>query len=98
MPNLQAPTAAGSAPGLARALELGLTEFEYGLIVEKLGRPPTQVELACFSLLWSEHCSYKHSKKLLRSLPSEGPALVMGPGENAGAVDVGDGLVCAFKV
>ena len=98
MPNLQAPTAAGSAPGLARALELGLTEFEYGLIVEKLGRPPAQVELACFSLLWSEHCSYKHSKKLLRSLPSEGPALVMGPGENAGAVDVGDGLVCAFKV
>ena len=87
-----------AAPGLARALELGLTESEYELIVEKLGRAPTQVELACFSLLWSEHCSYKHSKKLLRSLPTEGPALVMGPGENAGAVDVGDGLVCAFKV
>src|SRR5690242_3290942 len=51
-----------------------------------------------FSLLWSEHCAYKHSKKLLRTLPTEGPAVVMGPGENAGAVDVGEGLVCAFKV
>ena len=51
-----------------------------------------------FSLLWSEHCAYKHSKKLLRTLPTEGPAVVMGPGENAGAVDVGDGLVGAFKV
>ena len=51
-----------------------------------------------YSLLWSEHCAYKHSKKLLRTLPTEGPHVVMGPGENAGAVDVGDGLVCAFKV
>ncbi len=96
MPETGVPLA--SDPGLARALELGLTDSEFGLIVDKLGRPPTQVELACFSLLWSEHCSYKHSKKLLRTLPTEGPALVMGPGENAGAVDVGEGLVCAFKV
>ena len=51
-----------------------------------------------YSLLWSEHCAYKHSKKLLRTLPTEGPHVVMGPGENAGAVDVGGGLVCAFKV
>ena len=51
-----------------------------------------------FSLLWSEHCAYKHSKKLLRTLPTEGPQVVMGPGENAGAVDVGDGLAVAFKV
>src|SRR5882724_1959589 len=51
-----------------------------------------------YSLLWSEHCAYKHSKKLLRTLPTEGPRVVMGPGENAGAVSVGDGLVCAFKV
>ena len=51
-----------------------------------------------YSLLWSEHCAYKHSKKLLRTLPTEGPHVVMGPGENAGAVDVGDGLACAFKV
>ncbi len=51
-----------------------------------------------YSLLWSEHCAYKHSKKLLRTLPTDGPHVVMGPGENAGAVDVGSGLVCAFKV
>ena len=65
---------------------------------EKQGRPPNQVELAMYSLLWSEHCAYKHSKKLLRTLPTEGEHVVMGPGENAGAVDVGGGLVCAFKV
>ena len=62
------------------------------------GAPPNQVELAMYSLLWSEHCAYKHSKKLLRTLPTEGEHVVMGPGENAGAVDVGGGLVCAFKV
>src|SRR6195952_4144887 len=67
-----------------RARALGLTEDE--------------VELAVFSLMWSEHCAYKHSKKLLRQLPSEGPRLAMGPGENAGAVTVGDGYVLAFKV
>src|SRR2546421_5835817 len=78
--------------------QLGLTDAEYELIVDKLGREPNEVELAVFSLMWSEHCAYKHSKLLLRSLPTEGPALVMGPGENAGAVDVGDGLVAAFKV
>jgi phosphoribosylformylglycinamidine synthase len=81
-----------------RALALGLTEGEFELICEKLGREPNEVELAVFSLMWSEHCSYKHSKKLLRALPTEGPRLAMGPGENAGAVTVGDGLVCAFKV
>jgi phosphoribosylformylglycinamidine synthase subunit PurL len=85
-------------PGLADALALGLTEVEYELICEKQGGPPNQVELAMYSLLWSEHCAYKHSKKLLRTLPTEGPSVVMGPGENAGAVDVGNGLVCAFKV
>ncbi|MGA7705469.1 MAG: phosphoribosylformylglycinamidine synthase subunit PurL, partial [Solirubrobacteraceae bacterium] len=85
-------------PSLDDALALGLTESEYGLICEKQGRAPNQVELAMYSLLWSEHCAYKHSKKLLRTLPTEGPSVVMGPGENAGAVDLGDGLVCAFKV
>jgi phosphoribosylformylglycinamidine synthase len=78
--------------------ELGLTDFEYDLIVEQLGREPNGVELAMFSLMWSEHCGYKHSRRLLKTLPTEGPAVVMGPGENAGAVDVGDGLVVAFKV
>ncbi len=78
--------------------ELGLTDAEYEGICDKLGREPNALELAVFSLMWSEHCAYKHSKKLLRSLPTEGPYLLMGPGENAGAVDVGDGLAIAFKV
>jgi phosphoribosylformylglycinamidine synthase subunit PurL len=85
-------------PCVEDALALGLTSAEYLLICEKQGGPPNQVELAMYSLLWSEHCAYKHSKKLLRGLPTEGEYVVMGPGENAGAVDVGDGLVCAFKV
>ncbi len=85
-------------PELKDAIALGLTEAEYELVCEKQGSPPNQVELAMYSLLWSEHCAYKHSKKLLVTLPTEGPAVVMGPGENAGAVDVGDGLICAFKV
>jgi phosphoribosylformylglycinamidine synthase subunit PurL len=85
-------------PTVEDALALGLTRAEYELVCEKQGRAPNQVELAMYSLLWSEHCAYKHSKKLLRTLPTEGRHVVMGPGENAGAVDVGDGLVCAFKV
>jgi phosphoribosylformylglycinamidine synthase II len=85
-------------PTVEDALALGLTRAEYELVCEKQGRAPNQVELAMYSLLWSEHCAYKHSKKLLRTLPTEGPHVVMGPGENAGAVDVGGGLVCAFKV
>ncbi len=87
-----------SLPSIDDALALGLTRDEYALVCDKLGRAPNQVELAMFSLLWSEHCAYKHSKKLLRTLPTEGPRVVMGPGENAGAVDVGDGLAIAFKV
>jgi phosphoribosylformylglycinamidine synthase II len=88
----------GTLPGVDEAVALGLTREEYALVVEKLGRPPNEVELAMFSLLWSEHCAYKHSKKLLRTLPTDGAHVVMGPGENAGAVDVGGGLACAFKV
>jgi phosphoribosylformylglycinamidine synthase II len=93
---MSAAAAAGAAP--ARHRELGLTDSEYDLIVEQLGREPNGVELAMFSLMWSEHCGYKHSRRLLKTLPTEGKAVVMGPGENAGAVDVGDGLVIAFKV
>jgi phosphoribosylformylglycinamidine synthase subunit PurL len=78
--------------------ELGLTDFEYERINELLGRDPNDVELAMFSLLWSEHCAYKHSRKLLGSLPTDGERVVMGPGENAGAVDVGNGHAVAFKV
>ena len=87
-----------ATPTLQDALALGLTASEYELVCEKQGAPPNQVELAMYSLLWSEHCAYKHSKKLLRTLPTEGEHVVMGPGENAGAVDTGSGLVCAFKV
>ncbi len=78
--------------------ELGLTDSEYELIREQLGRVPNDVELAMYSLLWSEHCAYKHSRKLLRRLPTEGPRVVMGPGENAGAVSVGTEYSVAFKV
>jgi phosphoribosylformylglycinamidine synthase II len=78
--------------------ELGLTDPEYDGICERMGREPNALELAVFSLMWSEHCAYKHSKKLLRMLPTEGPHILMGPGENAGVVDVGDGLAAAFKV
>jgi len=78
--------------------ELGLTDSEYELILEGLGREPGAVELAMLSLMWSEHCAYKHSKKLLRKLPTEGEHVLVGPGENAGAVDVGGGLAVAFKV
>jgi phosphoribosylformylglycinamidine synthase subunit PurL len=84
--------------GTPKYRELGLTDSEYELIVEKLGREPNDVELAMFSLLWSEHCAYKHSRKLLGRLPTEGERVVMGPGENAGAVDVGKGYAVAFKV
>jgi phosphoribosylformylglycinamidine (FGAM) synthase-like enzyme len=85
-------------PTVQDALALGLTRAEYELICAHQERAPNQVELAMYSLLWSEHCAYKHSKRLLRTLPTEGPHVVMGPGENAGAVDVGGGMVCAFKV
>jgi phosphoribosylformylglycinamidine synthase subunit PurL len=87
-----------SAVSESRHRELGLTDFEYERITELLGRDPNDVELAMFSLLWSEHCAYKHSRKLLRRLPTEGERVVMGPGENAGAVDVGNGHAVAFKV
>jgi phosphoribosylformylglycinamidine synthase II len=90
------PSLAVTAP--SRHRELGLTDGEYELICDKLGREPNGVELAMFSLLWSEHCAYKHSRKLLRMLPTEGEHVVMGPGENAGAVDVGGGRAVAFKV
>ena len=82
----------------SRHRELGLTDSEYELIRRLLERDPNKVELAMFSLLWSEHCAYKHSRRLLRKLPTEGPRVLMGPGENAGAVDVGGGHAVAFKV
>ena len=91
-------TSTAELPGVEQAVELGLTEAEYERIVGLMERPPNEVELAMFSLLWSEHCAYKHSRKLLGRLPTEGERVVMGPGENAGAVDVGNGHAVAFKV
>jgi phosphoribosylformylglycinamidine synthase len=77
---------------------LGLTDEEHERITTLLGREPNDLELAVFSLLWSEHCGYKHSALLLKRLPSAGERVLQGPGENAGVVDLGDGLAVAFKV
>jgi phosphoribosylformylglycinamidine synthase II len=77
---------------------LGLTDAEYAQIEETLERAPNDFELAVFSLLWSEHCGYKHSRLELRRLPTNGPRVLQGPGENAGVIAVGDGLAVAFKV
>jgi phosphoribosylformylglycinamidine synthase subunit PurL len=77
---------------------LGLTDGEFDRIRSLLGRDPNDFELGVFSLLWSEHCGYKHSALLLSRFPTEGAAVLQGPGENAGVVDLGEGLACAFKV
>jgi phosphoribosylformylglycinamidine synthase II len=84
------------APQLA--VELGLKPAEYDKIVVILGRTPTVTELYMYSLMWSEHCSYKHSKKALRMFPTTGPYVLQGPGENAGVISVGDGWAVAFKM
>ncbi len=80
------------------ALEHGLSPEEYHHILKTLGRTPTFTELGLFSALWNEHCSYKTSKTYLRRLPTEGPSVLQGPGENAGAVDLGDGLAAVLKM
>ena len=76
----------------------GLTPDEYERIVELLGREPNLTELGMFSVMWSEHCSYKSSRVHLKTLPTTGPRVLQGPGENAGAVDIGDGLAAVFKI
>lgn len=78
--------------------ELGLTDWEYSRIVEVLGREPNWTELGMYSVLWSEHCAYKHSRLLFRLFPTQGQRILQGVGENAGVVDVGDGLAVTFKV
>jgi phosphoribosylformylglycinamidine synthase subunit PurL len=81
------------------AAKLGLTEAEFEKIKENLGRTPNFVELSIYSVMWSEHCSYKNSIKWLKTLPREGKRLLVGAGEeNAGLVDIGDGIACAFKI
>jgi phosphoribosylformylglycinamidine synthase II len=83
-------------PVLARSHKL--SEAEYARALESLGREPTYTELGVFSVMWSEHCSYKSSRVHLRRLPTKGPRVIQGPGENAGVVDIGDGFAAVFKM
>ncbi len=76
----------------------GLSPDEYQLVLKILGRTPTFTELGIFSAMWSEHCGYKNSKRLLRLLPTKAPWVIQGPGENAGVIEIGDGLALAFKI
>ncbi|HEV7354013.1 MAG TPA: phosphoribosylformylglycinamidine synthase subunit PurL [Brevundimonas sp.] len=80
------------------AAEYGLAENEYQVILDRLGREPNQVELGVFSVMWSEHCSYKSSKIHLGKFPTKGPRVICGPGENAGVIDIDDGDACIFKM
>jgi phosphoribosylformylglycinamidine synthase len=83
---------------MRRIEDYGLSQKEYQHILETLAREPNDVEIAMISVMWSEHCSYKHSKSSLRRLPTKGPRVIQGPGENAGVVDIGDGLAVVFKM
>src|SRR5665213_3100248 len=83
---------------LRTALEFGLNAEEYGLIVQRLNREPNLLELGVFSVMWSEHCSYKSSRRHLAKLPTQGPRVIQGPGENAGVVDIGDGQAAVFRM
>ena len=77
---------------------LGLTDDEYEAVAKILGRPPNHLELALYAVMWSEHCSYKSSRLHLRRLPTEGPRVLVGPGENAGVIDAGDGIAVAIRI
>ena len=85
-------------PTIEDALEHGLSRDEFNSIQEILGRPPTYTELGIFSSMWSEHCSYKSSKKWLKTLPTSGENVIQGPGENAGVISIGDGQAAVFKI
>ena len=82
----------------AVAAEHGLTAEEYQKLTDLLRRTPSVEELGVVGVMWSEHCSYKSSKAYLRQLPTTGPQVIQGPGENAGAVDIGEGLAAVFKI
>nr|MBA3780005.1 phosphoribosylformylglycinamidine synthase subunit PurL [Chloroflexota bacterium] len=93
------PTGAAAAPPpVPLHRSLGLTDHELDAIRERLGRAPNDLELAMFSVMWSEHCSYKSSRRWLATLPSAGPDVVAGVGENAGVISIGEGLAVAFKL
>ena len=87
---------ADTAKNLAR--QFGLNETEYGVMIDRLGRQPTLTELGIFSVMWSEHCAYKSSRRHLRNFPTTGKNVICGPGENAGVVDIGDGDALVFKI
>jgi phosphoribosylformylglycinamidine synthase len=87
-----------SPVSLDLARQFGLNAEEYGRVMEIMGRTPSLTELGIFSVMWSEHCSYKSSRVWLRELPTEAPWVIHGPGENAGVVDIGDGLAAIFKM
>jgi phosphoribosylformylglycinamidine synthase len=87
-----------SPVSLDLARQFGLNAEEYGRVLEIMGRTPSLTELGIFSVMWSEHCSYKSSRVWLRELPTEAPWVIHGPGENAGVVDIGDGLAAIFKM
>lgn len=91
-------SAAQESPTAAELREIALTPAEYTAAVRQLGRPLNTLELGMLGALWSEHCSYKTSKALLRQFETRGPRVVLGPGENAGVVDLGDDLLCCFKI
>src|SRR3569833_1889905 len=76
----------------------GLTQDEYQRVLKWLGREPSLTELGIFSVMWSEHCSYKSSRVHLKRLPTRSKLVLQGPGENAGIIDIGDGWACAFKI
>ena len=80
------------------AKEFGLKPDEYAVILQRLNREPNMVELGVFSVMWSEHCSYKSSRRHLGKFPTKGPRVICGPGENAGVIDIGDGQACIFKM
>jgi phosphoribosylformylglycinamidine synthase len=91
-------TAAAPKSSADLAAEYGLKPDEYALIVKRLNREPNDVELGVFSVMWSEHCSYKSSRIHLKKFPTTGPKVICGPGENAGVIDIGDGDACIFKM
>ncbi|MEO1193297.1 MAG: phosphoribosylformylglycinamidine synthase subunit PurL [Pseudomonadota bacterium] len=91
-------TETSAEPSPETVAQHGLSPDEYSLAKQILGRAPNLLELGIFSVMWSEHCSYKSSKRWLKTLPTEGPQVIQGPGENAGVVDVGEGLAAVFKI
>jgi phosphoribosylformylglycinamidine synthase len=91
-------TAAPQKTSAELAQDYGLKPDEYALILDRLGREPLPVELGVFSVMWSEHCSYKSSRRHLSKFPTKGPRVICGPGENAGVIDIGDGQACVFKM